>query len=47
MTAVFRACGKTPERRDMLTTCKRSEAMQLDTLLKKHAERLSRQQEGI
>ena len=25
---VFRACGKTPERRDVLTICRKSEAMQ-------------------
>ena len=37
MNAVFTAWGKTPERRDMLTTCSISGVMQSKTFLKKPA----------
>lgn len=33
--AVFRHCGKTPERREVLIICRRSEAMQFKDILKK------------
>lgn len=45
ITAVFGACGKTPERRDAFTICRRSEVMQFDTPLKRPVGRISRQQE--
>ena len=45
MTAVFRGCGNTPVRRDILTIARTSEAMQLKTVLKKPVGRMSRQQE--
>lgn len=45
MTAVFKACGKTPERRDVLTIYRRSEAMQFETIFKKPVGIISRQQQ--
>ena len=45
ITAVFMACRKTPERRDMLTICSRSGVMLSETVLKNPAGNISRQQE--
>ena len=47
MTAVFRACGKIPERRDVFTICRRSEAKQFETFLQMPVGRISRQQEEV
>ena len=45
MNDVFRACGKTPERGNMLTTSRRSEDKQSETLsFKKIVGKISRQE---
>ena len=47
MTAVFRASGKVPVKRDVFIICRRSEAKQFKTFLKTFVGKISRQQEEV